>query len=112
MHIRSFRGDKIEKNELGGACIGERRGVYGVLVGKPEGKRQFWRPRLRCEDNIKRDLQEVGCRSMGWIELAQDRDSWRELLNVVMNIRNYKCGEFIFPLLHKLTIMHSNTYTK
>ena len=56
------------------ARMGERRGVYRVLVGKPEGRRPFERPRRRWEDNIKMDLQEVGCGSMDWIELAQDRD--------------------------------------
>jgi len=69
------------------ACKGERRGVYRVLVGKPEGKRPLGRPRRRWEDNIKMDLQEVGCGGMDWIELAQDRDSWRELVNEVMNIQ-------------------------
>ena len=54
---------------------GERRGVYRDLVGKSEGKRPLGRPRHRWEDNIKMDLQEVGCRGMDWIELAQDRDS-------------------------------------
>jgi len=53
--------------------MGERRGVYRVLVGKPEGKRPLRSPRRRWEDNIKMDLQEVGCGGMGWIELAQDR---------------------------------------
>ena len=62
------------------ARMRERRGVYRVLVGKPEGKRPFGRPRYRWEDNIKRDLQEVECGGMDWIELAQDRDSWRALL--------------------------------
>ena len=56
------------------ARMGESRGIYGVLVGKLEGKRLFGRPRLRWEDNIKMDLQEVECESMDWIELAQDRD--------------------------------------
>ena len=58
------------------ACssYGERRVVYRVLVGKPEGKRPLGKPRLRWEDNIKMDIQEVGCRGMDWIELAQDRD--------------------------------------
>jgi hypothetical protein len=67
--------------------MGERRGVYGVLVEKREGKRPLGRPRCRWEDNIKMDLQEVGCGGMEWIELAQVRDSWRTLLNVVMNFR-------------------------
>ena len=56
------------------ARMGEGRGVYRVLVGKPEGKRPLGRPRHRWEDNIKMDLQEVGCGGMDWIELAQDRD--------------------------------------
>ena len=66
---------------------GERRGVCGVLVGKSEGKRPLVRPRFRWEDNIKKDLQEVGCGEMDWIELAQDRDRWRTLVSTVMNLR-------------------------
>jgi len=69
------------------ARMWERRGVYRVLVGKPEGKRPFGRPRCRWEDNIKMNLQEVGCEGMDWIELAQDRDRWWALVNVVMNLR-------------------------
>ena len=69
------------------ARMGERSGVYKVLVGKPEGKRTLGRPRRRWEDNIKINLQEVGCGGMDWIELAQDRDKWRALVNVVMNLR-------------------------
>ena len=69
------------------ARMGEGRGVYRVLVGKCEGRRPLGRPRRRWEDNIKMDLQEVGCGGMDWIELAQDRDRWRELVNAVMNIR-------------------------
>ena len=69
------------------ARIGESRVVYRVLVGKPEGKKPLGRPRCRWEDNIKMDLQEVGCRVMDWIELAQDRDRWRALVNALMNLR-------------------------
>ena len=56
-------------------------------MGKPEGKRPFGRPRRKWEDNIKMDLQEVGCGGMEWIELAQDRDRWRAYVNSVMNLR-------------------------
>ena len=63
----------------------ERRVVYRVLVGKPEGKRPLGRPRHRWEINIKMNLQEVGCTGTHWFELAQDRDRWRALVNVVMN---------------------------
>ena len=69
------------------ARMGERRGLYGILMGKPEGRRLFGRPRSRWEDNNKMDLQEVGCGGMDWIELAQDWDRWRALVNVVMNLR-------------------------
>ena len=63
------------------------RGMYMVLVGKPEGKRPLRGPRYRWEDNIKMDLQEVGCGGMDWIKLAQDRARWQELVNVVTNLR-------------------------
>ena len=69
------------------ARIGEERGVYRVLVGKPEGKRPLGRPRRRWVDNIRMHLQEEGCGYMDWIELAQDRDTWRTLVNAVMNLR-------------------------
>ena len=74
---------------MGGACsaYGERIGAYRVLVGKPEGKRPGGRPSRRWEENIKMDLQEVGCGDMDWIELAQDKNRWRTLVNVVMNHR-------------------------
>ena len=66
--------------------MGEKRGIYGVLVGKPEGKRPLGRCRHRWEDNIKLDLQEVGCEGMDWIELAEGRDRWWALVNAVMNL--------------------------
>jgi len=67
------------------AGTGERRGVYWVLVGKPEGKRPLGGPRRRWKDNIKMDLQEMGCGGMDWIELAQDRERWRGIVKAVMN---------------------------
>ena len=69
------------------ACMGEGRGVYRVLVGKPEGKRPLGRPRCRWEDNIRMDLQEVGLGYEDWIGLAQDRDGWRALVSAVRNLR-------------------------
>ena len=65
----------------------EERGVFRVLVGKPEGKRLLGRPRRRWMDNIRMDLQKVGCGYMDWIGLAQNRDRWRTLVSAVMNIR-------------------------
>ena len=70
------------------SAYGRKREAYtGFWVGKPEGKRPLGRPRRRWEDNIKTDLQEVGCGVMDWIKLAQGRDSWRALANAVMNFR-------------------------
>ena len=69
------------------ARMGDRGVVYMVFVGKPEEKVPLGRPRLKWEDNIKMDLQEVECGGMDWIELAQDRDRWRALVNAVMNLR-------------------------
>jgi len=67
--------------------MGVRRGIYRDLVGKAEGKRPTGRPKCRWEDNIEMDLQKVGCGCMDWIELAQGRDRWLELMNVVTNLR-------------------------
>jgi len=67
--------------------MGETRGIYRALVGKPEGKRSLERPRHSWEDNIKMDHQEVGCGGMDWIELAEDRDRWQALVNAVMNLQ-------------------------
>ena len=69
------------------ARMGKERGVYGVLVGKPEGKRTLGRPRRRWVDNIRMNLQEVGCGYMDRIGRAQDRDRWRMLVSAVMNLR-------------------------
>ena len=69
------------------ARMGEGRGVYRVLVGKPEGRRPLGILRLRWEDNIKMDLHEVGCGGVDWIELAQDGNRWRALVRAVMNLR-------------------------
>jgi hypothetical protein len=65
----------------------DERGEYRFLVGKPEGKRPLWRPRRRWVDNIRMDLQEVGCGYLDWIGLAQDRDRWRTFVSAVMNLR-------------------------
>jgi hypothetical protein len=74
---------------MGGACSadGEERGAYKVLVGKPERMRPLGRSRRRWKDNIRMDIQEVGCGDMDWIWLTQDRDRWQALVNAVMNLR-------------------------
>jgi len=79
---------KLRKMRWAGhvTCMGEGRGVHRVLVGKPEGKRPLGGPRRRWEDNIKMDLREVGGGG-DWMELAQDRERWRALVNAVMNLR-------------------------
>ena len=91
-------GDKIEKNEMGWACgaYGWGEGVFRFLVGKPEGKRPLGRHRRRWVDNIRMDLQEVGCGYMDWIGLAQDRDRWRTLVSAVMNLQfPWNAGNFL-----------------
>ena len=74
---------------MGRACstYGGEESIYRVMVGEPDGKRPLGRPRRRWKDNIIMDVQEVGCGSMDWIELAQDRDRWRALVNAVLNLR-------------------------
>jgi hypothetical protein len=69
------------------ARTGEGRGVYRVLVGKPEGRRRLGRPRRRWDDNIRMDLREVERGFVDWMELAQDKDSWRALVSDLMNLR-------------------------
>jgi hypothetical protein len=70
--------------------MGERRDVYGILVRRPEGRRPLGKPWRRWEDNTKMDLREVEWEGMDWIELAEDRNTWQALLNVVMNLRVHK----------------------
>jgi len=78
------------------ARMDEDRGVYRVLLGKPKGRRPLGRPRRGWVDNIRMDLQEVGCGDMDWIGLAQDRDTWQTLVSAVMNLSgSLKCGEFL-----------------
>ena len=84
VRVRKWRGMRLAGHV---ARMGEERGVYRVLVGKPEGRRPLGRPRRRWVDNIRMDLQEVGCGYMDWIGLAQDRDRWRALVSAVMNLR-------------------------
>jgi hypothetical protein len=67
--------------------MGEKRNAYRILVGKSDGKRQLGRPRRRWVDSIKMDLREIGWGDMDWIDLAYDRDQWRALVNIVMNLR-------------------------
>jgi hypothetical protein len=69
------------------ACVGSKKNSYKILVGKPEGKRSERRPRKRWEDNIKMDLREIGWGGVDWIDLAQDMDQWRALVNTLMNLQ-------------------------
>jgi hypothetical protein len=76
--------------------MGENRNAYRILVGKPEGKRPLGRPRRRWVDNIKMDLMKIGWDGVDWIDMAQDRDQWRALVNTVLNIRvPYNAGGFL-----------------
>jgi len=77
-----------------------------VLIGKPEVKRPLGRPRRRWEDNIKIDLQEVGCGGMGWIEMAQDRDRCRAFVNAVMNLRVLYNGGNFLTIFSRRTLLH------
>jgi hypothetical protein len=80
---------KSKRMRLAGhvARMGETKNTYRIFVGKPEGKRQLGRPRRRWVDNIKMDIRELGWDGMDWIELPQDRDQWRALVNTVLNVR-------------------------
>jgi hypothetical protein len=78
------------------ARIGEKKKAYRILAGKPEGKRPLGRPRRRWVDNIKIDFREIGWDGMAWIDLVQDRDQWRALVNMVMNLQvPYNAGKFL-----------------
>jgi hypothetical protein len=84
--------DQIKENEMGRACSlnVETRNAYRIFVGKPEGRRPLGRPAHRWLDNIKMDLGEIGWGGIDWIDLAQDRNQWRALVNVVMNLQVHK----------------------
>ena len=86
-HVEFYSENKFEKSVHLVAHMGEERRVYRVLVGKPGGRRSLGKPRSKWVDNIRIDLKEVGCGYMDWIGLAQDRDRWRTLVSVVMNLR-------------------------
>jgi hypothetical protein len=86
--------------------MGKGRGVYRVLVGRPEGKRPLGRPRRRWEDNIKLDLREIGIDGANWIQLARDRVQWRAFMNTVMNLRVHKERKIF--LMSSVTISFSN----
>jgi hypothetical protein len=81
--------NQVAEDEMGGPCStnGEKRNAYGLLVGKPEGKRPLGRPRRRWVDNIRMDLGEVGWGNVDWTGVAQDRNRWRAVVNSVLNFR-------------------------
>jgi hypothetical protein len=80
------KNDQVKEDKMGSACSTKRK-AYKILVGKPEGKRPLGRPRHGWVDNIKMDLREIGWDGVDWIDLAQDRDQWRALVNTVMNLQ-------------------------
>jgi hypothetical protein len=81
--------------------MGEVRGAYNILVGRPEGRRPLGRPRRGCEDNIKMDLGEIGFGNVDWIHLAQDGGRWRTVVNTVMNLRvPLNAGNFLTSLAY------------
>jgi hypothetical protein len=77
------------------ARVEEKRNAYRILVENPEGKRPLGRPRHRWEDNVRMDLTDIGWGGMDWIDLPQDRDQWRALVNTVLNLRFTKCWEIL-----------------
>jgi hypothetical protein len=79
--------DQVKEDEMCRVRSTNGGDQYRILVGKPEGKRPLGRPRRRWVDNIKIDVREIGWDGMDWIELAQDKDQWRSLVNTVMNLR-------------------------
>jgi hypothetical protein len=87
INIASVIKSRIMRRAGHEARMGEERGVYSFLVGKPEGKKPLGRPRHSWEDNIKTDLREIRIDGANWIQLAQDRVPWRSLVNTVMNLR-------------------------
>jgi hypothetical protein len=86
-YIHSHVENNVFNNHSKRILMGEVRGAYNILVGRPEGKRPLGRPRRRWEDNIKMYLREIGFEDVDWIHWAQDRDRWRALVNTVMNLR-------------------------
>jgi PAS domain-containing protein len=89
LFARYNENDEIKEDEMGRECStnGEKRNAYRTLMGKPEGKRPLGSPRSRWVDKTKMDLREVRWSSIDWIDVAQDRDQWRALVKMVMNIR-------------------------